>query len=137
MWRYAPCCLCLHVCTQVTLTGSVHRLVIEKTDSVYGFPAVICEPRLFSLMPAPRCHNITQPRDTVSAHTTSLLYRPWSAVLCQAGRKSPYVTAIGCTAVTKAPYDRLEPLRCGGPDRPSPRCGTRWTHSGHRLILHT
>ncbi len=47
-----------------------------------------------------------------SAPTYHILVRAWSTVLCQAGCKSPYITVIGCTAVTKAPYDRLEPL-CG------------------------
>lgn len=59
-----------------------------------------------------------------------IIVKVWVQYLCQEGSKSPYITVIGSTAVTKALYDRLEPLCYGGllpTDRPSPQfINTAW-----------
>lgn len=87
-------------------------------------------PYLFPLIA--ECNIAKGHTQAILAQTNLIVVTAWTMVLYQPGRKSPYITVIGSTVVTKAPYYRLEFLctRALLPtDRPSPHCETCATHT--------
>lgn len=62
---------------------------------------------LFDWLQQYRNNSSASPARRIAAHANLIAVASRSAVLCQAGDKSPYITVIGCSAVTKAPYNRL------------------------------